>query len=696
MALGIGQSTLAADDRVATGWGAALANAARLAGPPLLFGFRLWASVCLALFIAFWLQLDNPFWAGTSAAIVCQPQLGASLRKAQYRIIGTLVGAVTIVVLTAWFPQDRIGFLVGLALWCGICAFAATLFRNFASYAAALAGYTAAIIAADTLGATGGPSSEVFMLAVTRASEIWIGILCAGVVLVGTDFGGAPRRLAAVLAEVSADIATRFGSTLVSAGSDSFNAQQPVRRELIRQVTALDPLIDQAIGESSRLRYHSPVLQAAVDGLFAALAAWRVIAARLTRSSPDRARGEVATVLHSIPEELRGASVPGETTAWITDPIGIHQRCDAANRALIAMPASTPSLRLLADQTGDVLTGFAAVFEGLALLIGDPARPRSRRGRMRLYVPDWLPSLINGGRAFVTIGAVEFFWVATAWPNGGSAIVFVAIVILLLSPKAEQAYAGAFAFALGTTIAIPIAATIKFAVLPALETFPAFCLAMGGFLIPVGAAMVQSKNPAVFAVCTAMAFNFIPLLQPTNEMTYDTAQFYNSALGIFVGCVAAPLSFRLLPPLTPGLRTERLLALTLRDLRRLAIDRLPSNAEDWRGRTYSRLAALPDLAEPLQRAQLVSALSVGTEIIHLRRVLPELGLGLALDSALLALAQGNSDAAITQLIALDRNLASVAEPGGEASLATRTRGRILVICDALADHPAYFDAGAFA
>ena len=215
MALGIDQSALAADDGAAAGWGAALANAARTAGPPLLFGFRLWASVCLALFIAFWLQLDNPFWAGTSAAIVCQPQLGASLRKAQYRIIGTLVGAVMIVVLTAWFPQDRVGFLVGLALWGGICAFAATLFRNFASYAAALAGYTAAIIAADILGATGGASSEVFMLAVTRASEIWIGILCAGIVLVGTDFGGAPRRLAAVFAAVSADIATRFESTLV-------------------------------------------------------------------------------------------------------------------------------------------------------------------------------------------------------------------------------------------------------------------------------------------------------------------------------------------------------------------------------------------------------------------------------------------------------------------------------------------------
>jgi uncharacterized membrane protein YccC len=52
-----------------------LAGALTAAGAPLLFGLRPWASVSLALFVAFWLELDNPFWAGTSAAIVCQPQL---------------------------------------------------------------------------------------------------------------------------------------------------------------------------------------------------------------------------------------------------------------------------------------------------------------------------------------------------------------------------------------------------------------------------------------------------------------------------------------------------------------------------------------------------------------------------------------------------------------------------------------------
>ena len=73
MANGIDRSVLAAEVSAAVRSQVTLANAARAAGPPLLFGFRLWASVGLALFVAFWLELDNPYWAGASAAIVCQP-----------------------------------------------------------------------------------------------------------------------------------------------------------------------------------------------------------------------------------------------------------------------------------------------------------------------------------------------------------------------------------------------------------------------------------------------------------------------------------------------------------------------------------------------------------------------------------------------------------------------------------------------
>jgi hypothetical protein len=283
-----------APEKVVRRWQAALANAARSAGPPLLFGLRLWTSVCLALCGAFWLELDNASWGCKSAALVCQPLLGASLRRGWFRMIGTLVGAVAIVALTACFPQNRTGFLVGLALWGAACALVAVLLHNFTSYAVALAGYTAAIIASDELGAVGGAKGEVLTLAVTRVSEIWIGIACAGVVLAGKDFGGAPRRLAALVEAQSVQIASRFGSASTLAGL-ALADMQPVRRELVRQVIALDPVIDQAIGESSRLRYHSRVLQTAMDGLFEALAGWSAVMWRLARLPDDTARQECSS-----------------------------------------------------------------------------------------------------------------------------------------------------------------------------------------------------------------------------------------------------------------------------------------------------------------------------------------------------------------------------------------------------------------
>ena len=670
-------------------WAATVANAARAAAPPLLFGLRLWASVCLALYVAFWLQLDNAYWAGTSAALMCQQHLGASLRKGWFRLIGTFVGAVAIVQLTAWFPQNRAGFLAGLALWGAACALVATLLRNFAAYAAALAGYTAAIIASDQLGATGGVNGEAFMLAIRRVSEIWIGIVCAGVVLAGTDFGAARRRLSVFVGEMSAEIARQFVSTL-TLPKQALPRMQAIRRDLVRRVIALDPVIDEAIGESSELRYRSPVLQAAVDGLFAALAGWRTVAVRLARLPDEGARQEVGAVLRELPQELGSTPAQAEPTRWLAEPVRMRQLCDASAHALAALPADTPSLKLLADQSSTVLSGISDALDGLALLVAEPTRRRSPRRHFRLYVPDWLPAFVNAGRALAVIATVEIFWIMTQWPSGAQAITLAAIVVILLAPTADESYTRAMSFMAGTGLSAVCAAIVLFAALPKVETFAGFSIVLGLYLVPVGALMAQPWQKVMF---TAMTANFVPLLAPANQMSYDTVQFYNSAMVIVAGCCAAALSFRLLPPPSPALRTRRLLALALRDLHRLAT-RSQRSPVDWEGRMHSRLAAMPDAAEPLQRAQLVAALSVGTEIIHLRSMTPQLGFDGELQSALKALAEGNGDAASAHLAAFDRQLASIPDSDPRVSAAMGARGRILAICDALVQHRAYFDAGA--
>jgi uncharacterized membrane protein YccC len=667
-----------------------LNDALSKAGLPLLFGLRMWASVCLALFVAFWLDLDNPFWAGTSAAVVCQPQLGASLRKGWFRMVGTVIGATMVVVLTARFPQDRVAFLGLLALWGGLCVFVATLFRNFASYAASLAGYTAIIIAADVLGATGGPSDEVFMVAVWRTTEICIGIACAGIVLAGTDLGGAPLRLAAALVDVVADITGGLSRSLALAGPDAMDTRTQWR-ELIRRVIALDPTIDQALGESSQMRYHAPTLRSAVNGLFKALDGWREISAHPRRYHDANDWQERESALRGVPPELYA----GSAARWMNDPMAQRRLCEKGMQTLLALPARTPSVRLLADETARVLEGLSQALDGLALLVD--ARGTLHPGRRRFWpdVPDLLPPIVNAARACLAIGAVELFWATTGWPNGASAIVFVATVILLLSPKGDLAYSGAIGVALGVAGAVVCAAAMKFTVLPALHTFPAFCAGIGLFYVPAGFAVARARKPAALVVLSGMASNFMPLLSPTNEMSYDTTQFYNTALAIIVGCSVAPVALRLMPPLSPALRAKRLLALSLRDLRRVAIRPKPWTPESWEVRMFGRFAALPDQAEPIQRARLLAALSVGNQLIQLRGVASRLGVAEELNAALQSLAVGRGVIAVSRLQEIDRQLTSGSDDDEEI-VRVRARARLLIVAKTLVEHAPYFDEGAFA
>lgn len=119
--------------------------------PPVLYGIRTAAAVCIALGLAFALELDQAYWAGTTAALVCQPVLGSALRKAVFRTFGTLAGAGAAMLLFACFQQDRVGFTLGFAGWCAMCGFVGSQLTLFAAYGAMLAGYTAAIIAGDVV-----------------------------------------------------------------------------------------------------------------------------------------------------------------------------------------------------------------------------------------------------------------------------------------------------------------------------------------------------------------------------------------------------------------------------------------------------------------------------------------------------------------------------------------------------------------
>jgi uncharacterized membrane protein YccC len=653
--------------------------ALRAAGPPLLFGLRMWAAVCLALTIAFWLELDNPFWAGTSAAIVCQPMLGASLRKGWFRMVGTVVGAIAAVVLSACFPQSRAGFLICLSLWCGVCALVATVLRNFASYAAALAGYTVAIIAGDELGANGG----AFMLAVTRATEICIGIVCAGIVLAGTDFGRTRRQLAMLLGGIAAEITGGLIRSLGLARSDQL-ATAVVRRDLMRRVGALDAIADTARGEAPELRADPRPLQAAMDGLFSALSGWSAVANHLATIPDLDGAEESAAILQVLPAEPRASSIESDAVNWVSEPAQARKFCAAAVRALVALPATEPSLRLLADRMAQALLGISHVTDALVLL-REPGSAVPCRVVSNIRVADWLPPVLNGLRAFVTIGIASIVWIATAWPNGASMVVFAAIVVTILPPRGNQAYAVAVDLMLGSLLAAAVAGIIAFAVLPAQPSYAGFCMALGLVLVPAGAMVAQAWRPLPFF---AAAFLFVQLVSPENQMTYDVEQFYNQAMAIVAGIGIAALALTLMPPLSTAVQSRRLLALMLRDLRRMAAGAIRPSQAAWEGRVYGRLAAMPAQAPPLRWSRLAANQTVGSAIIHLRRTVGRFDAEAKLEQALHDFAHGDNATAIANLAKLDKSLAT--KPDAAALL--RARGTIGTMIETLTRHAVYFDS----
>ena len=448
-------------------------DALRAAGPPLLFGLRLWASVCLALYVAFWLELDNPFWAGTSAAIVCQPHLGASLRKGWFRMIGTVVGAVAIVVLTACFPQDR----AAVSRRSGAVGRRLRARRHASAQLRGLCGGAGRLHGgdhrSDKLGATGGPDAaglharRLSARARSASASSAPASFSPGPISAAPSAGWPrcsracrPKSRAGLPARwrwPGQDCRRRSRSGASSSGGSLRSTRSSTRRS----------------AKSSQLRYHSPVLQTAVDGLFAALAGWRTVAVHLARLPDDRARrrgGRPSCAACRRSCDRRRST--GEPTRWIADPVRLRRICEAAVRTLIALPAGTPSLRLLADQTA----------EGAGRHVARAQRAGAARRRSR-STRSW-PSRRSGCACPIgcRLSSMPGARSSRSAPSScsGSSPHGRAAPRPLPSPRSwscclrrepTRPTRPPWRFTLGTVLAAVFAAIVKFAVLPGLETF---------------------------------------------------------------------------------------------------------------------------------------------------------------------------------------------------------------------------------
>ncbi|HWS64694.1 MAG TPA: FUSC family protein, partial [Steroidobacteraceae bacterium] len=634
--------------------------------------------VCLALLIAFWLQLDNPYWAGTSAGIVAQPALGASLRKGRFRAIGTVMGGAAIVVLTAMFPQNHLALLFGLAVWGAACGFFATILPNFGGYAAALAGYTTAIVFGDLV----ADPQNVFMQAVWRVTEIAIGILAAELIHALTDFGHARARLARVLADAGRDTASGLMQTLRTAHDPS--EVRTLRRALIRRVIALDAIIEEAVGEPSNLRHQAAPLRAAQEALFVALSAWRGIANHLW-TMPRQAANAIAAEL--LPRIAKLAH-----SSWVEDPQVARQICREETQIAGSLATTDVSSRLVQEGTMRTLRALEGVADALVLASGSVSQSSSSVSQSssqhsyRLQVPDFLPPILNGVRFLVALLIAELFWILTEWPDGPTLITFTALSVILFSIRADTAFSSAVEFAVGCAGASVVAVILNQAVLPVVPSdFLALAVVLFSVLVPLGVLAAGTWHKTAFA---GMVTNVMPILAIQNEPSYEATRVLNTGLAVVAGTVLAAIAIGLLPPLPPARRIRRLLMLTLGDLRGLLVGHRRFTQQMWVRLVSNRLAVLPVQATLEQEAQLVAALSAGEAAITLRGARPYPSVGRMLDQAFVELAEANVAAAHERLTRFSAHQVTEAEVEPQRALQAAVQATLLA--DALDRHPLFF------
>jgi len=222
---------------------------------------RLGLTVVVALYLAMELELARPEWAAWTVLSVSLSTRASSLEKSAWRAVGTLIGAVASLAITAAFAQDTLAFDVLLALWLGLATVLASTARRQDSYGFALIGFTVPIV---TLSEVSQPLS-VFQTAVDRCSSLLLGIGCAyaSAALAAAGVGTARTGLAGQV-----DAAARACAEWWRAGQERDEWGAPPAPAVL----ALDAAVTDALIEHPSLRAGGQPVRDAAPALLSVLA----------------------------------------------------------------------------------------------------------------------------------------------------------------------------------------------------------------------------------------------------------------------------------------------------------------------------------------------------------------------------------------------------------------------------------------
>jgi len=591
-----------------------------------IFVLKTTIAVLLAMGISMRLELGQPVTAMVTVFVIMQPQTGMVLTKSLYRICGTLAGTLASLALLGLFAQERVLFLSGLALWVGVCTAGAALYRNFKSYGFTLAGYTAAMISLPLVMQPTG----FFDYAVNRATEVVIGIICAGIVSEVV----LPRSLGVGIVktmEARYDQFVGFARAMLSASMTPREIDR-MHLQFVGNVVTFESLRSSAFMEASEIRtcdLRLRRLNSDFMEMSTTLHSLCQLLNRLRNAGAPAARtltalnASLAEALAPEGEPASGTESARQTARRLADfRAGLpereemirHQyRNDSSSEVNLDIETALELVRRLVREIHDYTRTYASLME----------KPGNEQPDDVRFAPRTDPAvaLLAGARAMVVTLLVAAFWIASAWPVGASAVMMAAIGSALFAPAPDPALALKTAL-LGVLAGFVAAFLCKFFVLTSLDGIGQLFIGMAPFLM-VGTYLALNPKLAMTGLGYSTMFCF--MVSPANRMQYDPVIFVNFGSALIFGVAGAAAIFATFAPVT-GRWLKRRTARMLRGQVEIAcscrLSRLGSRFESGTRDLLQRVAARPNLQDNLDREILdwmFVVLEIGRAVIHLRQ-----------------------------------------------------------------------------
>jgi uncharacterized membrane protein YccC len=594
-------------------------------GQDLLHVSKVLLASLLALGLSLLFNLSKPGTAMVTVIIVLQPRSGLVLAKGFYRFIGTSVGVIVSIILAASFTQQPVLFLAAGACWLAFCTAGSTIFRNFQSYAFVLAGYTLVIVG---LPAALQPD-QAFDIAMTRLSEVMLGLLCAGVV---SDVLF-PKHLSDVLLQT---VRKRFADfkTFISLDESTVVSRPAHERLVLRfigEVISLEALRTSSVFESAsghlqslQLRQLNNAFMTAsttfhsLDRLFgrlqtagkhSTLAALKMEYKAITRALSSEDRMRLKQVRNGLPSRLvalrRGLAASNN---------GGDSNSDGSN--LLDFDSATELLARFADELLIYARIHAVVIQA-EMQIGDDVQLPAH------YVARTDPTLIvtSALRAAIGFGISSLFWIQSGWVSGTDAVVMATVVSALFA-AAPSPIKVVRQFMIGGALGGFFGFLSAYYLQSQAENFTMLCLALAPFIV-IGAWLTTTQKYS--GIGTGILLFFFSYASIGSSYQFDMLELLNGMTGGLIGVAIASVMYQIIDP-SDSRWIKRRLARALRNQVVEACNRsLPGLAGRFESGTrdlLSRFAITHSLDNEDDRAVmtwLLSVLEIGRAVIQLRQ-----------------------------------------------------------------------------